>query len=86
MFLISGSEPTIIKYKDDEIYRYRLEGLTSIHTFDTLREENTKLTYSAFFDIIPENRCSFLLRVSNIEVIGLDGKVIFFKEKNYKNR
>lgn len=88
MFLISGSEPTIIKYKDNEIYRYRVEGLTSIHTFDTLKEENTKLTYSGFFDIAPENKCSFLLRVSNIEVIGLDGKVFSFfdkKRKTYKN-
>lgn len=74
--IISGPEPTIIRYKDNEIYRYRVEALSSIHTLNTLKEEHTKLTYSAFFDIAPENKCSFLLRVSNVEVIGLDGKVI----------
>lgn len=75
----TGSEPSVLKYRENEIYKYKYEGQTSIHLPNSLKGESTKLNYLANFDIIPESKCSFILRVSSVEIIGPDGKVISTK-------
>ncbi len=71
----TGSEPTILKYKQNEAVRYKIEGFTSIHLPNSLKGESTKLTYTGGFELSPENECTFVLKVSNVEVVGPDGKV-----------
>lgn len=74
-FSLLGSQPIILKYAENEVVKYKIRGITSLHLPNSVKGENVKLKYSANFDLKAENSCLFLLRVSDVEIIGPDGKV-----------
>lgn len=61
-----------------EVHSYKIESITSINLPNSLKGETTKLSYVGRFELAAESPCSFRLRVSNIEIVGPDGKVSQF--------
>ena len=75
MCLSTGSDQSFLKYKEKEPYRYKIEGSSFIQMPSSLKGEGTQLSYVAVVDLVAESKCSFALRVSNIEINGPEGSV-----------
>ena len=75
LFLLAAADQSFLKYKEKEPYRYKVEGTSYIHTPSSLKGEGTQLNYVAAVDLVAESKCSFVLRVANIEITGPTGNV-----------
>ncbi|XP_075230090.1 retinoid- and fatty-acid binding glycoprotein apolipophorin [Lycorma delicatula] len=67
-----GSSGSLYQYEEGTNYQYKLEGTTTTEVAGS--KDVSKITISADVDISAQPQCSYILKVSNINVHGNDGK------------
>ena len=78
-FRFTAADQSPLKYKEKEPYRYKVEGNSFLHMPSSVRGDSTQLSYVAAVDLVAESKCSFALRISNIDIIGPGGSVSIAK-------
>jgi hypothetical protein len=76
MYNFNSAQGDTFKYETGTTYKYKLEGIT--HTKLSGSQNNaSKLEISAYADISALPNCVYSLKLSDVQLVGQDGKVNF---------
>lgn len=62
-------------FQEGTVYRYQFEGST-VTTIPGVTNDVTKLSITGTAEVNAQGQCGFVLKLSNVNVQGPDGKVI----------
>lgn len=74
IFVLCVAKDLVYNFDDGTIYKYEVDGL-SVTQLPGSSSDVSKLSITATAEISAQAQCSYVLKLSNVQVSGADGKV-----------
>ena len=71
---LSLARGSLYSFQDGTVYKYQFEGST-VTTLPGVQNDVTKLSVTGTAEVSAQGQCAFVLKLSNVNIQGPDGKV-----------